>query len=170
LYNIDVQQVDGKVTQIEYNKNTKGEAKENTTGEYVIRTNRLDLNEKEISTIHRSLTTVEDSFRSMKSHLGLRPIHHKRDDTTIAHIFVTVIAYHILAGITKKLKEKGVNNNWQTIRNILSTHVRVTTAFKTKDQSTINIRNTATPNLRQQSIYKKLKMIQKPLKKIKIKM
>ena len=29
-----------------------------------------------------------DSFKSMKSHLGLRPIHHKRDDTTIAHIFI----------------------------------------------------------------------------------
>ncbi len=168
LYDINVKEINGIVTQIEYSKSPKGEAKERKTGEYVIRTNRLDLNEEEISIIHRSLTTVENSFRSMKSHLGLRPIHHKRDDATAAHIFVTVIAYHILAGISKKLRANGINYNWETIRNILSKHVRVTTSFKTKDQSTICLRNSTVPTLRQQAIYKSLNLTQQPLKKIKI--
>ena len=169
LYNIDIQEVDGIVKKIDISKNTKGEAKEKKVGEYILRTNRLDLTGEEISKLHRSLTTVESSFRSMKSHLGLRPIHHKRDDATTAHIFITVIAYHILAGIMKRLRENGINYNWETIRNILSTHVRVTTTFKTKDRSVISIRNSTSLTLRQQEIYKSLNLKQQPLKRIKIK-
>jgi transposase len=170
LYDIEIQQNEGKVTKLEYRKNPKGKAKQQKVGDYILRTNHLDLTEEEISKIHRSLTTVEDSFRGMKSHLGFRPIHHKRDDTTIAHIFITVIAYHILAGILKKLHRKGINHNWDTIRNILSTHVRVTTTFKTKDDSTINVRNSTTPTIRQQEIYDALEIKKTPLKKIKIRM
>ncbi|MCP4648631.1 MAG: IS1634 family transposase [PVC group bacterium] len=168
LYDIDIQQAEGKVIKIEYSKNPKGKAKQKEVGNYILRTNRLDLTEEEISKIHRSLTTVEDSFRSMKSHLGLRPIHHKRDDATTAHIFITVIAYHILAGILKKLRRNGIHYNWNTIRNILSTHVRVTTTFKTEDESTINVRNSINPTIRQQTIYDALKIKKQPLKKIKI--
>lgn len=168
LYDIEIQQVEGKVTKIEYCKNPKGKAKQQKAGDYILRTNRLDLTEEEISKIHRSLTTVENSFRSMKSHLGLRPIHHKRDVMTTAHIFITVIAYHILAGILKKLYQKGIHYNWNTIRNILSTHVRVTTTFKTEDDSTINVRNSTTPTIRQQEIYDALEIMKQPLKRIKI--
>lgn len=168
LYDIEIQQVEGKATKIEYSKNPRGKARQKQVGNYILRTNRLDLTEEEISKIHRSLTTVEDSFKSMKSHLGLRPIHHKRDDTTTAHMFVTVIAYHILAGILKKLHGNGITYNWTTIRNILSTHVRVTTTFKTEDESTINVRNSTTPTIRQQEIYEALKIKKQPLKKIKI--
>jgi len=167
LYDIEIQQVEGIVIKIEYHKNPRGKAKQQKVGDYILRSNRLDLTEEEISKIHRSLTTVEDSFRSMKSHLGLRPIHHKRDDTTIAHIFITVIAYHILAGILKKLNKNGIHSNWNTIRNILSTHVRVTTTFRTEDESTINVRNSTTPTISQQEIYDALGIKKQPLRKVK---
>jgi len=68
LYDIEIREADGEVTGIEYHQNPKGKAKQQQTGDYILRTNRLDLTEEEISKIHRSLTTVEDSFRSMKSH------------------------------------------------------------------------------------------------------
>jgi hypothetical protein len=170
LYDIDVKQEKGVATKIIFNKNPNGKAKEKRVGEYVIRTNRLDLIEEEISKIHRTLTTIEDSFRSMKSELGLRPNYHKRDDTGTAHIFITVIAYHIIAGILKKLRTNGINYSWHTIRNILSTQVRVTTSFKTEDKATIHIRTTTTPTLKQSDIYSKLGLLQKPLKQVKIKL
>jgi len=169
LYDIEIREADGEVTGIEYHQNPKGKVKQQQTGDYILRTNRLDLTEEEISKIHRSLTTVEDSFRSMKSHLGLRPIHHKRDDTTTAHIFITVIAYHLLAGIVRKLRRKNIHYNWNTIRNILSTHVRVTTTFKTEDGSTVHIRNSTTPTINQQFIYDALGIKKQPLKKVRIK-
>ncbi len=169
MYDIEIREAEGEITGIEYHQNPKGKAKQQQTGDYILRTNRLDLTEEEISKIHRSLATVEDSFRSMKSHLGLRPIHHKRDDTTTAHIFITVIAYHLLAGILKKLRRKNIHYNWNTIRNILSTHVRVTTTFKTEDGSTIHIRNSTTPTINQQFIYDALGIKKQPLKKVRIK-
>ncbi len=170
LYDIEVKQEKGVATQIIFNKNPNGKAKEKRVGEYVIRTNRLDLIEEEISKIHRMLTTVEDSFRSMKSELGLRPNYHKRDDTSSAHIFITVIAYHIIAGILKKLRTNGISYNWSTIRNILSTQVRITTSFKTQDNATIHIRTTTTPTLKQSDIYSKLGLVQKPLNQVKVKL
>ena len=169
-YDIEVEQEKEVATKIIFSKNPNGKAKEKRVGEYVIRTNRLDLTEEEISKIHRMLTTVEDSFRSMKSELGLRPNYHKRDDTGTAHIFITIIAYHIIAGILKKLRTNGINYSWRTIRNILSTQVRVTTSFNTEDKATIHIRTTTTPTLKQSDIYSKLGLLQKPLKQVKIKL
>jgi hypothetical protein len=169
LYDIEAKQEKGVATKIIFNKNPNGKAKEKRVGEYVIRTNRLDLEEEEISKIHRTLTTIEDSFRSMKSELGLRPNYHKRDDTGTAHIFITVIAYHIITGILKKLRAKAVNYSWTTIREILSTQVRVTTSFKTEDKNTIYIRTTTSPTIKQAKIYSVLGIIQRPLKKVKVK-
>ncbi|MBE7445773.1 MAG: hypothetical protein HS132_11200 [Planctomycetia bacterium] len=56
---------------------------------------------KEISKLHRSLTTIEESFETMKGDLGLRPNFHHTDIPTIAHVHITVLAYHMLAGILK---------------------------------------------------------------------
>jgi hypothetical protein len=169
LYSINLEKAGDKVIKIDFNKNPNGIAKESKSGDYVLRTNRLDLTENEISKIHRSLTIIEDSFRSMKSHLGLRPIHHKKDYPTTAHMFITVIAYHILAGILKKLRENGIDYNWSTIRNILSSHVRVTTTFNTEDGSVINLRNCTTLTLKQKAIYTALNIKHQPLKRAAIK-
>jgi transposase len=169
LYDISVESYNGKVKGIGFIRNASGVARDAKVGKYVLRTNRTDLSEEEISKIHRSLTRVEDSFRSMKSHLGLRPIHHKRDDTTTAHLFITVLAYHMLAGILRKLRANKIDYNWQAIRNLLSNHVRVTTTFNTEDDSTIHVRNSSVPTLNQQAIYKSLNIKQQPLGRIKIK-
>ena len=169
LYHIEIVKRKDLAVKIKFTKNTKGEIRKNKAGKYILRTNRLDLNGTEVSKLHRSLTVVEDCFRSMKSHLGIRPIHHENDFSTMAHIFITVIAYHILAGILKTLKSNGINYNLETIRNILSTHSRVTTSFKTNDGSIVNIRTSNTPNIKQTEIYKALDLKLKPLGNIKIK-
>jgi len=166
LYDIEVKEKDGVATDIEFSKNSKGEAKECTAGEYVIRTNRLDIPDERISQIHRSLTRIEDCFCSMKSELGMRPNYHKEDDPTIAHISITVIAYHILSGILKKLRIGGINYRWETLRNILSSHVRITTSFNTENKETIHIRTSTIPTIKQREIYRKLKIRMKPLKRV----
>ena len=67
------------------------------------------LDEAAISTIHRSLTTIEGSFRAMKSDLGLRPNHHKRKDLTKAHVFLSVLAYHIVCPVLNRRSQAGLN-------------------------------------------------------------
>jgi len=72
-YDIEIEQQDCLVKAIGFKKNSTGQLKSERFGEYVIRTDRVDLDESAISTIHRSLTRIEGSFRAMKSELGLRP-------------------------------------------------------------------------------------------------
>ncbi len=50
----------------------------------------------------------------------------------------------------------------------MSSHVRVTTTFKTEDDSIINVRNSTTPTIKQQAIYDALKIKKQPLKNITI--
>jgi transposase len=166
LYAIDVKQENSIVQEITFSRNAQATEKQQHVGQYVLRSNRLDLSDEQISELHRSLTTVEDSFRSMKSHLGLRPNFHKRDDTSIAHIFITVIAYHVLAAILKKLKDAGIDYNWSTIRNMLATHVRVTTTFNVQNGDALHIRTSTMPTTRQQDIYNKLQLSDRPLKPV----
>ena len=167
LYDIKVSSKKNIVTNITFKENPKGNAKENRYGKYVLRTNRLDLTDEEISKTHRSLTTIEDSFKSMKSYVGIRPNFHKNDFMTTAHIFITVIAYHILAAILKKLKDGGKNYSWNTVRNKLSSHVRVTSTFNTELGKTVHLRTSTIPTMEQQEIYKELNIKQHPLKHIK---
>ena len=166
LYDIEVREEDGLATEIIFSKNPNGKARERRVGDYVLRTDRPDLTDEEISKIHRSLTTIEDSFRYMKSDPGMRPIYHKRDDMCKAHIFVTVLAYHIIIGILKKLKTKGVHHRRNTIRNIFSNHIRVTTAFNAENGDTIHVRTSTTPTSEQQSIYDKLNIDNRPLNRV----
>ncbi|MFH0925363.1 MAG: IS1634 family transposase [bacterium] len=169
LYDIEVTG-DGKIAQgINFRKNPKGEAKEQRIGEYVLRTNQLDLTDEEISRTHRTLSQVEESFRSMKSELGIRPIYHQKDEMSAAHIFITVLGYHLLAGILRKLKDGGITYCWNSVRNILLNHSRITTTFNVEDGSTISVRTTSVATVKQKEVYDILKINHKPLKRIKIK-
>ncbi len=165
LYTIDVAHQDALCTYIHFQK--KNPSPQKPPGEYVLRTDRIDLSAQKISEIHRSLTTIEESFASMKGHLGLRPNFHHTDAPTIAHIFITVLAYHVMSVILKKLKNKNINHNWNTIREILSTHVRLTTSLQTKDQKIIHIRGNTRADERQTMIYNALGIAHDPIGQIK---
>jgi hypothetical protein len=170
-YEIDVQQQDDQATKISFKRTEANEKKRRAIGQYVIRTDRTDLTAEEVSQIHRSLTTVEDSFGSMKSELGLRPNFHHTDEPTAAHIHITVLAYHVACGILKKLQDQGIHYSWRTIREILSTHIRVTTTFNNENDDVIYIRSNTAANAEQSRIYNALGVKHNPLgrRKMKIK-
>ncbi len=171
LYDIIVKKDGENATELSFKRNKHSDDKKSNFGNYVLRTNRTDLPDQEITQIHRSLTTIEDSFRSMKSHLGMRPIHHQKDENSEAHIYATVIAYHFVIGTMKKLRStaKGINYNWNSIREILGSHRRVTTTFTTKDERVVNIRQNGEPNKKQTGIYAALKLkVGKGLKRVKV--
>jgi len=115
------------------------------SGSYYLRTNRLDLSDAEIFTLF-SLTDVEDCFRCMKSELGLRPNFHQKDDRIEGHIFITVLAYHVLITLQKYLHREDVYMRWSTIRQLLQVQHRVTTELHTKDGKAIYIRQTTEPD------------------------
>jgi transposase len=165
-FDIEVSQREEIVHAITCVRNLKGAAKTENLGKYVIRTDRIDLSEEDLSGVHRSLTTIESSFRAMKSDLGLRPNYHKCEKATTAHIFLSVLAYHVVCPILRRLSDSGLNYTWNSVRNLLSSHDRVVTAFNTDDGHCVYVKNTTSANLSQKSIYNGLGIKHDPLKNV----
>jgi len=140
---------------------------EGNNGLYVLRTNREDLKEEQIWNIYNTLTDIEEAFRCMKSELGFRPIHHQTELRADGHIFITVLAYHILHTIRFKLKHQGIHLSFSTIRDRLSTQVRITTTMKRKDGKMIHIRKSSRAELFHKKIYDALKIPYQPGKTVK---
>jgi transposase len=135
---------------------------EKTSGTYCLRTDREDLTEQQIWDIYTMLTDIEDAFRSMKSELGLRPIYHQKQSRCDGHIFITVLAYHLLHSIRFKLRHRGIRWSWSTIRRQLSTQLRVTTAMKREDGKVIRIRKSSKAEPSHQAIYDALNLPYQP--------
>jgi transposase len=135
---------------------------EKTAGIYCLRTDRKDLNEQQIWDIYTMLTDIEDAFRCMKSELGLRPIYHQKETRCDGHIFITLLAYHLLHTIRFKLRQRGVRFCWTTIREQLSTQVRVSTTMKRKDGKIVRIRKSSKAEPPHQSIYDALHLPYQP--------
>ena len=75
---------------------------EQLDGAYLLKTDRLDLSAEEIWRIYSLLTRVEAAFRALKSPLLERPIFHQLEHRTQTHIFLCVLAYHLLVCIEKR--------------------------------------------------------------------
>jgi transposase len=127
-------------------------------GAYILKTDRRDLSDEDAWRIYMLLTRAENAFRSMKSPLCERPIFHHLQHRVQTHIFLCVLAYHLLAGIEKMFLDKGEHTSWKTIRETLSTHLIATIVLPCTDGRTLRIRRATTPEEAHKSIYEILKM------------
>ncbi len=156
-YTITLDSEGDKVTQISWSK-----VNSENLGAYCLRSNRMDLDEKTILRIYTTLTDVESAFRSLKSELGLRPIYHQKQERVDAHLFISILAYHLLHTIRHQLKLQNIDSSWQTIRQIFSTQVRITTTMQLENNKLLSIRRTSKATPEQVVIYKSLGMNSEP--------
>lgn len=136
-------------------------------GSYVMKTDREDLTADEIWRTYILLTRVESAFRSMKSPLMERPIFHHLKNRTQTHIFLCVLAYHLLVAIEKRFLDKGTHTSWWTIRQELSTHQVVTVVLPTEDGRVLKIRKGGSPEPNHREIYETLRIPHEVMKPIK---
>jgi len=122
-------------------------------GGYLLRTNLKEMNAEEIWNIYISLTRVEAGFKALKSHLGLRPIYHQTKDRCQGHIFITVLAYHLLLWIEHNLRKQGDYRSWPTIQRLLKTHCYATIQFQTSDGKRVHLRKAGEPDTEQKKVY-----------------
>jgi len=108
------------------------------------------------------LTDIEAAFRSMKSELGMRPVYHHRTERVEGHLWITLLAYHLVHSIRMRLKDHDIHDSWATLRCTMRGHMRVTTTMRTKQGDTIHIRKAARPEAWQQAIYQALGLNQNP--------
>ena len=72
------------------------------------------------------LTDLEAVFRALKSELGLRSVHHRTTKRVSVHLFISVLAYHLVHTIRLQLKACGIHLSWDGIRRELDGQARVT--------------------------------------------
>jgi len=133
-------------------------------GCYVIETSHKDLTAKELWEYYMTLTQVEGAFRSIKTDLGMRPVYHQTAERTKSHLFVSVLAYHLLVSIEHRLRNQGDHRRWSTIRTQLSTHQRNTVIFTDVDKKIHHVRVSGMAEKEHQEIYRLLK-VKDPLKR-----
>jgi transposase len=129
---------------------------EKLDGCYLLKTDRKDLSADEIWRVYTLLTRAEDAFRDMKSPLVIRPIFHHKERRTDSHIFLCLLAYHLLTAIEKTLLDQGIHTSWASLRDALKTHQVCSVVLPTKDESRLRIRKAATPEPDVQQIYRNL--------------
>ena len=122
-------------------------------GGYLLKTDRPDLTDEEIWRTYILLTRVEAAFRAMKSPLCERPIFRWLEHRVQTHIFLCVLAYHLLVAIEKLFLEAGIHTSWATLREELSTHQVVTVVLPASNGDVLKIRKGSTPEPRHKEIY-----------------
>lgn len=156
-----------KAKSISWERNDRYEPESEQDGSYILRTDRTDLTDEEIWSIYNMLRRIEHSFLCMKSHLGLRPNFHRLEGRMDAHMFISVVAYHILHAIEYKLKKTGDRRTWETVKNELRSHARVTVGLDYKEEDgrigRRLLRLTTRPEPSQIEIYRALGLSETPL-------
>lgn len=156
-YKIAVKEQEGKAVEITWSLDESKLGKP-YDGSYYLRTDRLDLDPKDIWSLYTMLTNVEDAFRCLKSELGLRPIYHRNENRIEGHLFISVLAYHLLSFIQFHLRKAGYNHRWPAIRSMLASQVLVTTTLPKQEGGAIHIRGCTIPTFYQRDIYKALNL------------
>jgi len=136
-------------------------------GGYLLKTDRKDLTDEEIWRTYILLTRVESAFRAMKSPLAERPIFHHLKHRVQTHIFLCVLAYHLLVSIEKTFLDVGVHTSWATLREDLSTHQVVTVVLPTSNGDVLRIRKGSTSERRHQEIYQTLRIPSEVMRPVK---
>jgi len=128
------------------------------TGSYFLRTNLVHLEAQELWQLYNTLRGVEDAFRFMKSSLGLRPVYHQKEHRVDGHLWITILAYHLIQNCLYQLKKQGLNYQWKTIRKIMMGRTRVTMQAKTKEGKTLYHRSSTKAECEQKEIYRALRL------------
>ena len=129
---------------------------EKLDGSYIIKSDREDLSADAAWRFYLLLTRVENAFRSLKSSLLMRPIHHQRQERVETHIFLSVLAYHLLVAIEKTLLDQGVHTSWATVRETLRTHQVCMVVLPADGGSVLRIRRASTPEPQPVELYELL--------------
>jgi transposase len=131
-------------------------------GHYALRSNDHSLSAEQLWRTYITLTELESVFRSLKSELGLRPIHHQLDRRCQAHLFISVLAYQCVHLLRTKLKAAGIQDRWSTLRANLSEQRRVTARFATRNGDDLHIRKSTQPSAATRRITDALKLAPLP--------
>ena len=153
------------------------------SGSYFLRTS-FSVNEELTWMIYNIIREIESSFRTLKTDLDLRPIYHKKDDATMAHLNLGLLAYWVVNTVRYQLKKAEkesdkkqktdedqtdapppINFQWREIIRIMNTQKSVLTVSQNRYDEVIISRRCSDPTVGAQAIYQRLKYKSQPFTK-----
>jgi transposase len=147
---------------IEWKRVEKSNSQATHPGVYCLRSNLTDWDEETLWRTYTMLTDLEGVFRSLKSELGLRPIYHHKEERVNGHIFITLIAYHLVQTLRVQLKTEDCHDSWQTIRQKVENQQRITVTLQREEGKTIHLRKATKAEPQQSDLYKMLGISEQP--------
>ena len=112
--------------------------------------------EKTCWDIYNTIREIESTFRVLKTDLDLRPIYHKTDAATVAHLHLGLLAYWVVNTVRHQLKAKGIHNEWRDIVRIMNSQKMITTTMENDCDQQITIRQCSEPTDEVMGIYNAL--------------
>ena len=128
-----------------YNFTLADEAVRMMHGKYLLQTTLDEKDEENIWTYYNVIRTVEETFKTLKSDLDIRPVYHKTDEASKAHLNLAVLAYWVVSTTKYILKKKGINIRWEELLRIMSTQQRVTMVAEQDNGHLLKVRRSTTP-------------------------
>jgi transposase len=129
-----------------------------TGGSYILRTNWTESDPKTLWNTYIQLTEVEDCFRTEKHDLGMRPIFHRKQERTHAHILVCFLALTMWRTLQQWMKTSGLGTAprklLEELRELKSLDVLLPTREKT-----LRLRMVATPDKELKVLLQRLKIL-----------
>lgn len=125
-------------------------------GKYLLRTSLKKIDEKLQWTIYNTIREIESTFRTLKTDLDLRPIYHKTDKASKAHLHLGLLAYWVVNTVRYQLKKQGDNQQWRDIVQLMNTQKIVTTRLECADEKIVFIRKVSEPTPEVVALYKKM--------------
>jgi len=150
------------VTSLQWHFEPSSNSKQTHPGVYALRSNLLDWDDETLWRTYTMLTDLEAVFRSLKSELGMRPVYHHKESRCDGHLFITVLAYQAVQVIRRKLKDRGIQLSWKSLRDILEVQRRVTVTFKQKNGRILHVRKSSIPEAELADIYEILNLDPNP--------
>lgn len=180
-YTIDVEKDDntGNATSVTWNLQIP---EQQVYGTYFLRTNAPNLDEKTTWDYYNLIREIECSNRQLKTDLNLRPIYHRRDERSDAHLFLGLLSYWIVNVIRHQMKKENERRKkadpnpkaeyptpyWTEIVRIMSTQKVVTSEAVNTLGEKVEMRICSTPATKVADIYSMLNYKPMPFRKIKI--
>lgn len=135
------------------------------SGVYFLRTSLEGQSQEMLWQFYNTIREIEATFRVLKTDLDLRPIYHQKDESTMAHLHLGILAYWAVNTVRYQLKQNGINSGWKEIVRIMNTQKVVTTLAQNNVEDVIKIRRCSDPNQKVIQLYDALKFKYAPFKK-----
>jgi hypothetical protein len=144
----------------------KNPDKENSrqSGVYFLRTSLKNRDEETMWKRYNVIREIEYTFSVLKTDLDLRPIYHKSDEASMAHLHLGILAYWLVVTIRHQLKKKNIHTSWRQIVEIMDSHKWVESTMQTPEENEVIVKRCSEPNEQVKAIYLAAGVATQPLK------